>query len=38
MLALFLCMAGFVIGFIWRNIKESDRQKMGDIAPSDPGA
>jgi|TARA_B100000809_G_scaffold239973_1_gene261899 hypothetical protein len=29
MLGLFLSMASFVIGFIYRNIRESDRRKMG---------
>ena len=30
MMGLFLCMASFVIGFICRNIKDSDRRKMGE--------
>jgi hypothetical protein len=35
MMGLFLCMASFVIGYIYRNIRESDLRKMGDGA--DPG-
>tara|TARA_B100001750_G_C15314242_1_gene498872 strand:- start:153 stop:263 length:111 start_codon:yes stop_codon:yes gene_type:complete len=32
MMGLFLCMASFVIGFVYRNIRESDLRKMGDGA------
>ncbi len=35
MMGLFLCMASFVIGYIYRNIRESDLRKMGEGA--DPG-
>ena len=35
MMGLFLSMASFVIGYIYRNIRESDLRKMGDGA--DPG-
>ena len=30
MMGLFLCMASFVIGFVYRNSRESDLRKMGD--------
>ena len=36
MMGLFLCMASFVIGYIYRNIKDSDLGKMEEAA--DPGA
>lgn len=36
MMGLFLCMASFVIGYIYRNVKDSDREKMGETA--NPGA
>tara|TARA_B100001105_G_scaffold120996_1_gene97046 strand:- start:888 stop:998 length:111 start_codon:yes stop_codon:yes gene_type:complete len=35
MMGLFLCMASFVIGYIYRNIRESDLRNMGNGA--DPG-
>ena len=38
MMGLFLCMVSFVIGFIYRSIRESDQKKMGDIPSAGPGA
>ncbi len=37
MMGLFLCMLGFVIGFIYRSAKESDRKKMVGVPPAEPG-
>lgn len=37
MMGLFLCMLSFVIGFIYRSAKESDRKKMVDALPDGPG-
>ena len=37
MMGLFLCMVSFVIGFIYRNIRESDRKKMGAPPAVGPG-
>ena len=30
MMGLFLCMVSFLIGFIYKSIRESDRKKMGE--------
>lgn len=38
MMGLFLCMVSFVIGFLYRSAKDSDRKKMVAPPTANPGA